>query len=114
MLLPEFSDNPFQVQLSFNKIIDRYENIAATETGYEAEHAKAILKKVSAHPELRDGLTDAAEVEQNAGVIANLLSDLFPSVLSLNEIKAVSLPYLNIVFNHTERFKNILVDAGPD
>lgn len=83
-------------------------------TDYEAARAKAILKNVYAHPELRDGLTGPEQVEANAAIISRLLEDLFPPVLTLNEIKAVSLPYLNIIFNHSERFRNILADAGPD
>lgn len=114
MHLPQFLDNPFRVQLSFHKIIERFEDILATGADYEAARAKSILAEVSAHPELREGLISADQVKENEPLISRLLVDLFPPVLTLNEIKAVSLPYLNIIFNHSQRFKNILAEAGVD
>ncbi|GAB3925439.1 GAF domain-containing protein [Mucilaginibacter myungsuensis] len=114
MLIPQFLDNPFKIELSFHKIIERYEDIAANATGYEAERAKSILKEISPYPELRDGFVSAEQIEQDAEVISHLLAEIFPAILTDNEIKAVSLPFLNINFNHTRRFKSILDAAGKE
>lgn len=112
MLFPQFTDNPFQINLSFHKIIERLEETAGKKKGTEAQKAKLLLKKIKPFPELREGIKSIDQINNNETLIADLLSDLFPPILSLNEIKAVSIPYLGLVFNYTERFKNILKAAG--
>ena len=113
MLLPQFFDNPFQVSLSFHKIIERLEEVALDETDPHHNDVKALLQEIVAHPELRDGITDISQIKDNEELISRMLAELFPQALTLNEIKAVSIPYLGLIFNYTERFRNILNDAGP-
>ncbi|MFD2148529.1 hypothetical protein [Mucilaginibacter antarcticus] len=113
-MFPQFFDKPFRLQLSFNKIIEGLEDAAETGNGWRAMNAQALLEQVNKHPELRDGLESEEQVSENEELIAELLADLFPTALSLNEIKAVSIPYQGLIFNHSQRFKNILKDAGPD
>ncbi|MBC7399419.1 MAG: GAF domain-containing protein [Mucilaginibacter sp.] len=110
----QFTDKPFRLQLSFHKIIEGLEETAKTDTGQNSQNAKALVARVNQHPELRNGITSEDQIIENADLIADLLADLFPKVLALNEIKAVSIPYQGLIFNHSERFKNILKDAGPD
>lgn len=110
MILPQFFDNPFQVRLSFHKIIERLEEIAKTEEGH---YAKDLLKEVKAHPELKDGITDISQIIDNTTLISRLTAELFPALLSRNEIKAITIPYQGLIFNYTERFRNVLHDAGP-
>ncbi|MCO5946825.1 GAF domain-containing protein [Mucilaginibacter flavidus] len=112
MLFPQFADNPFQINLSFHKIIERLEETAAKKNGTETKKAKLLLKKIKQFPELREGIKSIDQINNNEALIAELLTDLFPQILSLNEIKAVSIPYLGLTFNYTERFKNILKAAG--
>ena len=112
MLLPQFFENPFHVCLSFHKIIERLEEAALNNTGTGNKYVNELLQEVAAHPELRDGITDAFQIKENEGLISKLLIELFPPALTLNEIKAVSIPYLGLIFNYTERFRNILQDAG--
>lgn len=112
MMIPVFPDNPFQIQLSFHKVIEKYEAIAATDKGHQGDYAKHILAQIAKHPELKTGITTEAQLSENEAVISELLAELFPPLLTQNEIKAVTLPYLNIAFNYSARFKNILNDAG--
>jgi hypothetical protein len=114
MNLFAFPDSPFQVQLCFDPIITNLEKKAAETTGEESRRALSLLDKLSAYPELRNGITDASQITQNIELISSLLADYFPAALTLNEIKAVNIPYSEIIFNHTQRFKNILNAAGPD
>ncbi|MES2375907.1 MAG: GAF domain-containing protein [Bacteroidota bacterium] len=111
-MFSQFTDKPFRLQLSFHKIIEGLEETAKTDTDQNCQNAQALLARVNQHPELRDGITSEEQLIENADLIADLLADLFPKALALNEIKAVSIPYLGLVFNHTQRFKNILKDAG--
>jgi len=110
MILPQFFDNPFQIRLSFHKMIERLEEIAKTEEG---NYAKVLIKEVEQHPELKNGITDISQIIDNTELISRLTAGLFPALLTLNEIKAISIPYQGLMFNYTERFRNILHDAGP-
>jgi hypothetical protein len=107
-------DMPFRLQLSFHKIIEGLEETAKTATGDDCKNAKALLARVNEHPELCKGVTTEEQMAENEELIADLLADLFPKALTLNEIKAISIPYLGLAFNHTQRFKNILKDAGTE
>ncbi|HTK19257.1 MAG TPA: hypothetical protein VL442_07090 [Mucilaginibacter sp.] len=107
MLLPQFFDNPFRIKLSFHKVIEQLD-----EQAHGNEGAKKLLDEVNTHPELRDGITDISQIKDNEDLISRLLSDLFPSLLTYNEIKGVSIPYQGLIFNQTERFRNILKAAG--
>lgn len=111
-MFPQFVDKPFRLQLSFYKIIEGLEETAATDTGWKGLRAKQLLQRVAQHPELKDGITSEKQLSENTGLIHDLLDDLFPEALTSNEIKAVSIPYQGLIFNHTKRFKSILEDAG--
>lgn len=107
-------DSPFSIELSFNHIIEKLEKVALGPESERALEARTLLKDVAAFPELRSGITAMSQVEQHEDLIRRLLADYFPEVLTLNEIKAVSIPFRNIIFNRTERFKNILKAAGTE
>lgn len=107
-----FHESPFQTFISFHKVINILEEIALSSIDYRSNYAKAILKEVTAKPELREGIDNLNFIKENEELINYLLADLFPTALTHNEIKAVTLPFQNITFNYTERFKKILKDAG--
>ncbi|MCW3162676.1 GAF domain-containing protein [Chryseobacterium oryctis] len=108
-------DSPFQVYISFKKYLDVLEHIRYNDRlEYRANYAESLIEKTKNFQELRDGFQDLSLLEKNKDLIKLLLADLFPTGLTLNEIKAASIPISNITFNYTERFKNILKDAGKD
>ncbi|PJJ83316.1 GAF domain-containing protein [Mucilaginibacter auburnensis] len=113
-MLTLFTDKPLRFQFSFHKVIEKLEATAADSTNWRSAYATDLLARVNQHPELRDGITDIKQMNENEALIRELLADLFPEDLTLNEIKAVSLPYQSLAFNKTQRFQNILNDAGPD
>ena len=114
MQLPLNTDTPFQIQVSFDQLLERLEKVAADPENDQYFRAKVLLEEAALCPELRTGITDVAQIEDNRDLIRRLLSDLIPEALTLNEIKAVSMPYRDFMFNRTQRFKNILRAAGPD
>lgn len=114
MHFEQFEDNPFQLQISFYRIIELWEEQAATATGARKQLAEELLHDIAPYPELRYGLTSAEQVENNKELISRLLADLFPAALTLNEIKVVTVPYREILINPTQRFLNILNAASPD
>lgn len=109
-----FSDSPLQVQLCFGQVIENLERSSMDPDNPFAEHEKALLLETEKIPQLRHGVTDPRQVTDNLDLIHRLLADFFPKALTLNEIKAISLPYSGLIFNHTQRFKNILNAAGID
>lgn len=108
----EAFEAPFIAQISFHKLIEELENIAQSNVDYRANYANALLKEVERLPEFRTGIVDLSLIEEHSDLIKNLLADLFPTALTHNEIKAVAIPFHNITFNYTERFKKILREAG--
>jgi hypothetical protein len=107
-----FTESPFKTLISFHKLIENLEEIAATNVDYRSNYAKALLKEIAPFPEFREGIEDLNFIKQHETVIHNLLADLFPTALTNNEIKAISIPFQNVTFNYTERFKKILQNAG--
>ncbi len=81
---------------------------------YRVSYAESLIDSTRNFKELRDGFQDINLLEKYEDLIRILLADLFPTGLTKNEIKAASIPLSNITFNYTERFKNILKDAGKD
>lgn len=114
MIFEQKRYNPFEIQISFNKVIETLEEIAQSDVDYRVSYAKGLLAQVEAVPELRSGITNIALIEEHKTLIRYLLSDLFPTALTKNEIKAITIPFHNITFNYSERFQHILNNAGFD
>ena len=108
------NESPFQTIISFHKLIESFEEIALSNVDYRSNYAKAILKEVEAIPEFRTGIHDYTIIKKNEALIKNITADLFPTALTYNEIKAITIPFQNISFNYTERFKKILRNAGDE
>jgi len=109
-----YNESPFKTIISFHKLIESFEEIALSNVDYRANYAKAILKEIEPLPELRTGIKDYSTIKNNEPLIKNLLADLFPTALTHNEIKAITIPFQNLSFNYTERFKKILSNAGSE
>ncbi|ANF49997.1 hypothetical protein A0O34_05405 [Chryseobacterium glaciei] len=108
-------DAPFQVFISFKKYLDVLEHIRYNDRlEYRVNYAESLIEKTKNFKELKEGFQDTALLDKHEDLIRLLLADLFPTGLTNNEIKAASIPLSNITFNYTERFKNILKDAGKD
>jgi len=113
MIFEKQFDNPFQIQISFHKVIEALEEIAESDVDFRANYAKGLLTAVEKVPELRTGITDSDLITEHSMLIRHLLADLFPTALTDNEIKAVTIPFHHIIFNHTRRFQKIFLNAGP-
>lgn len=109
-----FNESPFRTIISFHKLIESFEEIALSDVDYRSNYAKAILKEIQFLPEFRTGIEDYTIIQENESLIKNLLADLFPTALTHNEIKAVTIPFQNLTFNFTERFRKILSNAGSE
>src|SRR5690606_38522371 len=106
---------PLDITISFHKIIEQYqEKLAHESSSISREYLENMLNYISGFPKLLEGIENAAELNKYKVPIKILLRDLFPEILSNNEIKAVSIPFHDFVFNSTDKFKAILERAGKD
>jgi len=80
---------------------------------YALSHPR-ILDKTKEFPELLDGIANLDFFEKNETLMKELLRDLFPPMLTENEIKAISFPFYNFFFNPTKRFETIIKKAGDN
>lgn len=107
---------PLQLNISFQKIFElfqKYANIEFIDHPFH-ESSKKIVQNFKKYPELISGFSDISLLEKYKEQIDLLLNPLFPEPLLLNEIKAASIPFSFTSFKFTERFENILKDAGED
>lgn len=106
------AESPMLQFMSFNKLLEHYDEQLKSKDKYLAERAKYVLDAQAPYPELREGFNDLSLLEKHKDVIRIILADTFSSVLTKNEIKTASTPFENLVFNSSERFQNILKNAG--
>ena len=107
---------PLQLNVSFNKVFDlfkKYADISFAKHPYHSS-AKEMVTLINQHPELNEGFSDYSLLEKYKEQIDLLLNPLFPEPLLLNEIKAASIPFSFTSFKFTNRFENILKNAGED
>jgi len=108
-------DFPLDITISFHKVVEQYEDrLKVEENPIAKKYIESLLEYVKDYPKLVEGIQDIKDIEAYKEPIKILLDDLFPNVLSNNEIKAVSIPYHNLLFNHSNRLKNIIEAAGKD
>lgn len=107
---------PFEIRLNFTKLITQYKERLKTETNpMVISHLKNLLGYLEEFPELESGIDSTQEaIDKYQEPISMLLADIFPQALTLNEIKVATIPLKDILFNKTERFKNILNAAGEN
>jgi len=108
-----FYESPFVLKFSFEKLIRKMEAEASENPEY-AIASKRILEKTKQFPELINGITNLSFFDKNEILMKELLRDLFPPMLTGNEIKAIGFPFYNFFFNPTQRFQNILKNAGEN
>jgi hypothetical protein len=83
---------PAKMNLSFSKLMDSLEERRKNGPAEEALYLKKILDKANKVPELRDGI-DQENIEEYQGIIDELMSTIFPAVLTDNELKCATFPW---------------------
>jgi len=114
MDINENIESPFRLKISFDKYLKHYEGLVKSSDKLLSQKAKRLLDIADTYPELREGIVDTDVLDERADEIKLILEDTFNPILTLNEIKTVSVPFHNVIFNSSERFKNIIKTAGDD
>lgn len=108
-------DFPLDIRISFHKIIQVYRSQLQAETStISQDYIEQMLDYVSQFPALTEGIQEVDDLLKYKDPIKVLMKDLFPEILSENQIKAISVPFHNIIFNSTAKFREILNHAGED
>ena len=85
---------PFNVSLSFELLQKHYQDrFEVEENEIIKTHLNNILICFNDNPNLVSGITTSSELEGLKDPIGFLLGDLFPEALTLNEIKAATIPF---------------------
>ena len=108
-------DFPFDIKISFQKVVEQYRKQLEEETSnISREYIQKVLTYFESFPALIEGMDDVEELVKYKDPIRILMKDLFPEILSNTQIKAISIPFHNIIFNSTQKFREILACAGED
>ncbi|MFS4483700.1 GAF domain-containing protein [Hyunsoonleella sp. 2307UL5-6] len=107
-------ESPMVLKVSFNKLLGHYEKLADHEDEFLSAKAKRVLKTAAPYPELRLGFSNTEVLKTRQHEISIILQDSFAPVLTKNEIKTASVPFHDMIFNASERFKQIIGTAGED
>ena len=115
MMASKVQEFPFEIKISFHKVIEQYEKeLEHIESSISREYLEKVLEYISDFPELREGFNDPKKLKKYCDPIKILLDDLFPTILTNNEIKAAAVPFHNVLFNKSRRLNQILQKAGED
>lgn len=112
MIKENNGESPMLQLVSFNKLLNHYDEQLKSTDESLAARAKYVLDAQAPYPELREGFDDLSILEERKDVISIILADTFSQVLTNNEIKTASIPYANLVFNSSKRFQKVIEDAG--
>lgn len=114
MRLRAFELTPFQITFSFDKLKAELKKYIAKENGnpYKKAYYEDLLERANQQLIIDENLLNNPLETIYDDLVNELFDVIFPSALSDNEIKAVSMPFQNIMFNHTRRFKQIIEEAG--
>jgi len=105
-------DFPLHVKIGFNKLFDGYRAKLNSSSELIRSRAKAVLDIATKYPILTEGLTTDAQLKKYKKQIDLITEDLFSSVLQENEIKIATIPFQELIFRSTQRYKNIITNAG--
>ena len=107
-------DSPLELKISFKKLLEQYEILIKSEDDLVSAKAKSILNLAQDFPVLKDGFSEIAVLKIREKEIQRLLQDTFSPLLTKNEIKTASVPFHNLVFIASDRFKDIIKNAGDN
>tara|TARA_R110002020_G_scaffold326557_1_gene542186 strand:- start:4360 stop:6726 length:2367 start_codon:yes stop_codon:yes gene_type:complete len=106
-------DFPLKLKIGFKKVFDAYKD-NTPETEAERNLAAQILSVEEKFPQLSEGISDFNKLSEYKEQINTIMNPLFPSALGKNEIKFATIPFQDVAFKSTKRYKNIIAAAGSD
>lgn len=108
------SELPLKLTISFEAVFSYLEKIALDKDHFLNSTANQLLEEYKEYPVLREGFQDLNNLNTYEKEISKLLNVLFPELLASNEIKAATIPFEFTTFKLSNRFRQIIEDAGDD
>lgn len=113
--MKEQKEFPLNIKISFHKIIEEYRKRLQSESSkISIEYIEKMLDYISTFPALTEGIENREDLMKYKDPIRILMKDLFPEILSESQIKALSVPFHDVIFNSTKKFRQILSCAGEE
>ena len=102
---------PFKVNISLRLLRDKFIDLLDSNNVSVQTQAKQALKLFDKHPILSTGTNTTEDFLKHKPIIDQLMSYIFPSALTDNEIKAAVTPYASDVFYCSSRLESIIKNA---
>jgi len=103
---------PLDIEIGFKKLFEAYRTKLDSTNVVVKARAKEVLKVADAFPILSEGMKTEKELKAHQTQIDFIMEDLFSEMLQTNEIKMATIPFQELVFKSTQRYKNIMEVAG--
>jgi hypothetical protein len=101
---------PYQRELSLDPLIAEWE-AAAKQPGVAGDVARAVCRGLEAAPELRGRIDDLSVIEKHQGLVAVLMSRVFPDGSWNVDFMAATVPFQLHAFHATPNFRRLLLDT---
>ncbi|MEM7084642.1 MAG: GAF domain-containing protein [Bacteroidota bacterium] len=105
---------PLDIEIGFKKLFETYRTKLDSKSEVVKARAKEVLKVADEFPILTEGMTTEKELKAHQAQIDFIMEDLFAEVLEMNEIKMATIPFQELIFKSSQRYKNIIEVAGAD
>ena len=103
---------PMQIKIGFAKVFDLYRK--QQKEGTNKKQAEEIIALEREFPELSTGIDDIRNLGDFAAAIDVILQPLFPSFFADNDIKFATVPFHDLAFKSTARYKSLTRNCGVD
>ena len=102
-----------QIKIGFGKIFDFYHDQLSAGND-PVKWTEEILELESKYPDLRSGLDSLEKLHEYGAQVDKVLQPIFPPVLGNNEIKFATIPFHDVAFKSSPRYKTIMKAAGRE
>jgi hypothetical protein len=102
---------PFKIIISLRLLKEKFERLLDSKNIAVQTQAKQALELFEKHSVLLTGTDSVEEFLNNKPVIEQLMSYIFPTALTENEIKGAVTPYSNDVFFCSSRLEDIIINS---
>lgn len=103
---------PMKIKIGFGKVFDVCRQ--QLEADGNNKWAAAILDLADKYPKLSSGVETFEELEEYSEAVDAVLLPLFPPVFGDSEIKFATVPFRDVAFKSTTRYKELTQIAGKD
>lgn len=103
---------PLDIEIGFKKLFETYRTKLDSTNEVVKTRAKEVLKVADEFPILSEGMKTEKELDAHQAQIDFIMEDLFSEILQTNEIKMATIPFQELIFKSTQRYKNIMEVAG--